>query len=360
MTQLKRELTKDPQAQLEYYDIAYYGEQLRHKKFNIESEKIREYFPLQIVKEGMMEIYSKLLGASFKKIDGYPTWHPDTEFYEVTDAKDKKTIAYFILDLYPRENKYGHAAVQSWTEGWLDGDTYNTPVAVMMANFPKPSAEHPSLMSHDEVNTFFHEFGHIMHHLLTTAKYASYAGTSVARDFVEAPSQMLENWVWDEEMLGILSGHYKDSKKKLPKEHLDNLLKAKQHLIAYDSTRQFCIALFDLQLHTKKIKDVSGLFDKLMYEYTGIKRPKKNIWPAGFGHICGGYDAGYYGYMWSKVYSCDMFTRFQKEGLLNTKTGTDYRNWILEPGSSMEEGDLVKGFLGRKPNNKAFLKEIGL
>ncbi len=360
MTVLKREHLKNPKAKLEYYDISYYGEKLQQKKFNIESEKIREYFPLQVVKKGMLEIYAEILGITFKKVTGYPSWHSDTEFYQVSNRGTSKPLAYFVLDLYPRENKYGHAAVFDCIHGWLDGGIYNTPVAVMMTNFPKPSAEHPSLMSHDEVVTFFHEFGHVMHQILTTATYISQAGTSVARDFVEAPSQMLENWVWDAEMLQKLSGHYKDSKKKLPNEYIQNLLASKNHLIGYSSARQLTLALFDLLLHTSDIQDPAGAFDKITLQYLGIKRPKGNYWPAGFGHLCGGYDAGYYGYMWSKVYSSDMFTRFKKEGLLNKKTGINYRNWILEPGSSKEEIDLIKGFLKREPNSKAFLKEIGL
>lgn len=171
---------------------------------------------------------------------------------------------------------------------------------------------------------------------------------------------MLENWVWDAQMLQMLSGHYKNTNHKLPKELLKNMLKAKNHMISYTSMRQLVFCMFDMRLHTDiKVKDIAKLYGDIVKQYVGITMPKEQIFPAGFGHL-DGYDAGYYGYMWSKVYAADMFTRFKKSGLLNPKVGQEYRRHILEPGSSREAIDLVKDFLGRKPNSKAFLKELGL
>ncbi|VAW11974.1 Thimet oligopeptidase [hydrothermal vent metagenome] len=359
MTELKKRFLGIPNVKLEYYDILYYINQLQKEKFNVDSEKVREYFPLETVKKGTFEIYSKLLSVQFQKLKGYPLWHKDVELYAVKDSSGQ-IISYFLLDMHPRENKYGHACVSPLVYGKKKQfkDEYTAPMACMLANFPKPSKTHPSLLSHGEVETFFHEFGHIMHDVLTTAKYASQAGYSVAWDFVEAPSQMLENWVWDKKMLNILSKHYK-TKKNLPKGMLDNMLKAKDHMVYYFTMRQLVLAMFDLTLHTKNIKNPSNLYNDLVKEYVGVTFPKENIWPAGFGHLMG-YDAGYYGYMWSKVFASDMFTKFQKNGLLDKKIGDRYKKWILEKGSSMDEMELLKKFLGRKPSNKAFLKEIGL
>lgn len=359
LADIKKRHTGNPNAKLEYYDVLYYANLLQKEEFDVDSEKVREYFPVETVKKGTFEIYSKLLSVKFQKIKNFPLWHEDAELYAVKDTKGG-IISYFLLDLYPRANKFGHAAAFPlvFGRGVKDKDEYVPPMACMVANFPKPTRKYPSLLTHGEVETFFHEFGHIMHDVLTTAKYMSQSGYSVAWDFVEAPSQMLEGWVWDKKMLNILSGHYK-TKKNLPKKMLDNMLKAKYHMVYYSTMRQFILAMFDLTLHTKNIKDASGLYNRLAKKYVGLSFPKENIFPAGFGHLMG-YDAGYYGYMWSKVFAADMFSLFEKNGLLNKKTGARYREWILEKGSSMDEMELLKKFLGRKPNNKAFLKEIGL
>ncbi len=360
LEEIKRKDIKNKKAKLMYYDIGYYANKSIKKQFNVDVEKVREYFPFEIVKKGTFEIYSKLFSVKFEKLNGYPLWHSDAELYAVKD--DGKIISYFVLDLYPRKDKFGHAAVFSLVSGRekkINGEKkYIAPIKCMVANFPKPRHGHPSLLSRGEVETFFHEFGHLMHGALTRAKYVSQSGTSVALDFVEAPSQMFENWTWDKKMLNILSEHYK-TKKNLPKDLLDNMLKAKKHLIYYSTMRQLSLALFDMELHTKKTKNICKLFNSVLYENTGDKLPKENIFPAGFGHLVG-YDAGYYSYMWSKVYSSDMFTKFKHAGLLNKKIGMKYRKDILEKGSSEKEMKLLERFLGRKPNNKAFIKEIGL
>jgi thimet oligopeptidase len=357
----KRKITGDEMSEAHYYDVAYLGSQLKKEKFSVDNEKVREYFPLEKVKDGVLRIYSELLSVRFERLDGYPLWHEDVELYVVKDA-DGGTLSYFMLDLYPRDGKYGHAAEFTLVSGHRspEGNAYVSPVVSLVMNLPKPSAQNPSLMSHHEVEVFFHEFGHVMHDVLTKAKYASQAGTSVSRDFVEAPSQMLENWVWDKEILGMISGHYRTGE-RLPEEVLDNMVKAKNHGVAYATMRQMAMALFDMTVHTHGVQgELNEEFGEMFAKYTCVRLPQGQMFLAGWGHIAGGYDVGYYGYMWSKVYSSDMFTRFKKEGLLNKKTGMDYRQWILEKGSSMEEMDLVRGFLGRDPNNEAFLEEIGL
>ena len=197
-----------------------------------------------------------------------------------------------------------------------------------------------------------------MHFTLTKARYSAQSGFNVAMDFVEAPSQMLENWVWDAGMLTRLSKHYKTGR-PLPKDLIKRMIDARLFGEAWSVRSQLVLASLDLTIHTKGTNDPVALYAELDKKLMGITPPARQLWIAGFGHIAHGYDAGYYGYLWSKVYAEDMFSRFAKEGVLNPKTGGDYRRWILEKGSSEEEMDLVRGFLGRKPNNKAFLKSIG-
>lgn len=358
---LKRETANNPQAELRHHDLSFYENEHKKRLFAVDDEKIREYFPLEKVKTGMFAIYSRLFAITFEKLSGYPLYHEDAELYAIRDAGGD-IIAYFILDLHPREGKYGHAGVFPIISGRRiaasSGDGYISPLVAMAANFSKPQAGHPSLLSHDEVETFFHEFGHVMHGALTAAPYASQSGTSVARDFVEAPSQMLEHWVWESETIRMMSKHFRTGE-KIPEDILKSLIKAKYHMSAFFYMRQIVLALFDCRLHTEDSPDPLRMFDDIYRELIGIRMPEGNLRAAGFGHLMG-YDAGYYSYLWSKAYSSDMFTRFKQEGLLNPDTGRDWREWILEKGSSTEEINLMRGFLGREPNNEAFLKEIGL
>lgn len=362
LTSFKREFTNDKKATFTYYD-GYYANQLQKQKYNVDNEKVREYFPFEVVRKGIFEIYQKLLGVTFKRLTGFPTWHEDVEVYAVIDGG--KEIAYFLMDLFPREGKYGHACAADIVYGGAymeDGrQLYRAPVACLVTNFSKPTRETPSLLTHSEVETFFHEFGHIMHHTLSKAYYVSQAGFHVAWDFVEVPSQMLENWVWNKETLKKISGHYRNPGEKLPDEMLSNMLAAKNFMSSRMYMRQMTLSLFDFLIHSKsQKKSLPKVYQSLVKKYVGGDIAKDSLFPANFGHIAGGYDAGYYSYAWSKVYAQDLFSRFEKEGLFNEKTGADYRKWILEKGSSMDEMDLIKGFLGRKPNNKAFLKDIGV
>lgn len=361
LDKFKREYTKNKKAKFTYFD-SFYAEQMKKRQFNVDNEKVREYFPFQTVKEGMFSIYQKLFGVTFNRV-AFKTWHPDVEVYEIKEKG--KTIAYFMMDLFPREGKYGHAMAVNLIDGHVEKisnkEIYIAPLACLVTNFSKSTKENPSLMSHGEVETFFHEFGHVMHMVLTKSFYESQAGANVAWDYVEAPSQMLENWTWDKSVLKIISGHYKNKKEKLPDQIIANMKKAKNFLVSRHYTRQMLISIFDMQVNLKEPKQKLNLiYRKLTKKMMGIDGSANTLFPAGFGHIAGGYDAGFYSYAWAQVYAQDMFTRFQKEGVLNPKTGRDYRKWILEKGSSMEEMDLIKGFLGRAPNNKAFLKDIGV
>ncbi len=351
----KRAYTKDPHTSIEYYD-SYYVNQLQKQKYSVDTEKIREYFPFEKVKEGVFETYQKLFSVKFVRISDYPLWHSDVELYAITE--NKKILAYFAMDLFPRDGKYGHAAAFDLIDGGIVDGQYTAPFAALVCNFPKPSKGNPSLLSHDEVETFFHEFGHIMHDVLTKTRYESQAGFHVAWDFVEMPSQMLENWGWNKDILRKISGHYKTNA-RLPDALITNMLRARKFRISTMYLRQMLLSLFDMKLHFEKTTGApQEIYRQMVKDMVGQTLPKTQLFPAGFGHIVGGYEAGYYSYAWAKVYAQDMFTRFENEGVLNTKTGSDYRTWILEKGGSMDEMVLIKKFLGRSPNNKAFLKYI--
>jgi thimet oligopeptidase len=216
-------------------------------------------------------------------------------------------------------------------------------------------------LSHGEVEVLFHEFGHIMHQTLTQAPYASLSGTSVAQDFVEAPSQMLENWVWDPGILKIISGHYKDPSKPLPEGLMTQLIKTREFNQGYTYSRQLLFGIFDMTVHTsQKEIDPTETYKKLYKQLLKMDPLPDTHFPATFGHLMGGYDAGYYGYLWSKVYAEDMFTQFEKAGLTNSEVGRRYREVILEQGDVYPADVLVAKFLKRKPNNKAFFKRLGI
>merc|ERR1719354_389068 len=316
---------------------------------------------MEIVTRGLLEIYQRILGLKFTKLDNMEVWHDDVQVYQVQDKSSGQVLGYFYLDLYPRDGKYGHACMVQLQQGCLDnkGEREKSVVA-MICNFSKSTADKPSLLDHKEVETYFHEFGHVMHGICSQTETSRFFGTHVERDFVEAPSQMLENWVWKEESLRLLSKHYKDGT-PLPKEMLDKLVASKNANAGGFNLRQVFLATFDQRLHTLKgAPNTAELIKDTYKEIVGIDTIPGTNFAAIFGHLVG-YDAQYYGYLWSEVYSQDMFqSRFDKEGVLNLKTGLDYRNMILQPGGSKDGMDLLKDFLGREPNNAAFLKSKGL
>ncbi|MGE3974171.1 MAG: M3 family metallopeptidase [Bdellovibrionales bacterium] len=346
---------------VEIWDIPYLTYQLKKRDYTLDDEKIREYFPLDYVMSGVFDVYSELLGVRYEKVDNADVWASNVSLYRVMDKRDGQLISYFFMDLAPREGKYGHAAAFTLIMGRQKGDRYSVPISSIVANFNPPANGKPSLLNHDEVETLFHEFGHIMHQTLTKAPYASLAGTSVRQDFVEAPSQMLENWVWDTSILNKLSGHYQNTNNKLPPELLKQMMAAKDFNQGYFYTRQLFLGLFDMTIHTTAGKvDTTQVHDRLYQQIIGVKPLPGGHFAAGFGHMMGGYDAGYYGYLWSEVYAQDMFTRFENGKILDPVVGGRYRATILEKGNMVEPLQLITEFLERAPNNQAFLKKLGI
>lgn len=339
-------------------DRLYLEDQVRKAKYGLDSKEVSQYFEVRKVKQGILDITSRMYGIKYRTIEA-PTWHADIEPMEVTDASGK-VLGRFFFDLYPRDGKYKHAAVFSIrdTVKMQDGSRL-VPMAAIECNFPRPGGGGPALMSHHDAVTFFHEFGHVLHHVLSESELSSFSGTSVARDFVESPSQMLEEWAWSKETLDLFAVHH-ETGKPMPKTLHSAMLRSRGFGRALSTQRQLFLAALDQTYHTRALPfDTTKVLQEVNDAYTPFKYVDGTHFQASFGHLIG-YDAGYYGYQWALSIAQDLFTRFKKEGLLNPKTAADYRAAVLAMGSSDDEAKLVAKFLGRAPSDaayKAFLLE---
>ena len=342
------------------WESGYWSNKFRKENLELDSEKIKEYFPSQVVIDGMLDLFGGVFGITFEPVD-IPVWHPDVKAFKIKDKASGELVAYFYMDLYPREGKYKHAACFGLVEGEEKQDgTYQIPFVAIVANLNKPSGDTPSLLKHSEVETLFHEFGHVLHNALTKAKYSAFSGTSVSWDFVEAPSQMLERWAWDPQVLKKISKHYQTGE-ALPDDLIKRMIAAKNFGAGGMYLRQDFFAQYDMSLHTADTTpDTTKLYFELTKKIRGLPLTKGTIPQASFGHIMGGYDAGYYGYLWSEVIAEDFFGEFKKNGIFNPETGLKFRREILEKGGTLDEEKMVENFLGRPADNKPFLKSIGL
>jgi thimet oligopeptidase len=359
LVQAKREHTGNDSAVLNLWDWRFYHNYLLKTRYAVNDFEVAKYFPLDAVLEGLFNVYQTLMGVRFEAIEPANAWHEDVRLFRIVDAAEEREIAFFFMDLHPRPNKYGHAAAFTLRGGRrLPDGSYQKPVSAIVANFTKPSADQPSLLRHTEVETLFHEFGHILHQTLTTAERLRFSGTRTERDFVEAPSQMLEHWVWRADVLAAFSRHY-ETGEPLPQDLLERMIAAKNLDSAVFTVRQLYFAELDYAYHSGgHDKDTTAIMREL-HPISGFEAPEGTYWQAGFSHLFG-YDAGYYGYKWSEVFADDMFTRFEAEGPMNAALGLEYRRKVLEPGGSIDGDVMVRDFLGREPNSDAFLKNLGL
>ncbi len=363
----KRQFTKDKKAVLNPWDYAFFKNYLLAKKYAVDTQKVSEYFPMERVLEGLFTITGKLFSITYSDMTsqagqlGFTIWHDDVKLYQIKDTASGKILGHMFTDLYPRENKYNHAACWGLTARRANEDgTVQLPVAALVCNFTKPTPTKPSLMPHDEVETFFHEFGHGLHNILSQAKYARFAGTSVARDFVEAPSQMLENWVWSAEALALFAKHYKTNE-PIPAALVKGMKAAQSLGSGIETEGQMWLGMMDQAFHTApkgEIDTTKACWD--VYEQVmPYKRLPSAFSQASFGHL-NGYQGAYYGYLWSLVYAQDMFGRFEEKGVLSEEAGRYYRDKVLGRGGTMDELDMLRDYLGREPNMAAFMRRLGL
>ena len=355
---LKKE--REPGAdRVEPWDLAYLTEQERKRKFALDDEAIRKYFPFERVVQGMFGCFGPLFGIRFAEVLGATVWADGVKLYRVINLKDDRMLAYIYFDMFPRDGKYGHMMMVPLIAGRVTGAGYSVPVTAIVGNFRAPSREIPSLLTHDDVEGLFHEFGHALHGSLTRVPYASLAGSSVEWDFVETPSQALENWAWEPSVIDAISGNYADPKEKLPAALRDRLIAARDLGAGLTYTRMLVISTEDMAFHTAEGQiDVTGIADRIYEDLMGIPPLEGGHEPATIGHFMGGYDAGYYSYLWAEVYALNVFDRFKKDGLSNAVTGAAYRHWILEQGNMQDGSVLLKGFLGKDPGMDVFYERL--
>ncbi|KAF1811981.1 thimet oligopeptidase [Eremomyces bilateralis CBS 781.70] len=393
------------------WDHRFYDRLLVEKDYEVDHEKIADYFPLQTTIRGMLHIFEEIFGLVFVELTGADrdavsssgngkdiVWHEDVALFSVWDdeGEGSEFVGYLYLDLHPRDGKYGHAANFNLQPGFqVNSTTRRYPATALVCNFSKPTPKKPSLLQHDEVVTLFHELGHGIHDLVSRTTYSRFHGTNTVRDFVEAPSQMLENWCWDPAQLKALSKHYsylspdlaaawKDGlpeaekgnaapEEQIPDALLEKLVRTKHVNAAMFNLRQLHFGIYDMTVHTPSSHDEvvkldpTVLYNQLRHEIArlqGLEVDGKGWnWANGqstFGHLIGGYDAGYYGYLYSQVYSADMFHSVFAKDPMNGKEGRRYRHTVLEKGGSREEMESLREFLGREPSTESFYKELGL
>lgn len=356
---LKKETTKNPDAELKLWDYYYYSALIKKTKHQVDAQALKDYFELENVIEGMFGITKEIFGIKVNRVgrSSFELWDESAQLYEVID-EDESHLGYFCMDLFPREGKYNHAAVFPIIPGkYLSNGEYQRPFSVMVCNFPRPTEERKSLLSHKEVETLFHEFGHILHNILTRAKFCQFAGTRVAWDFVEAPSQVLENWAWDYEALTTFAKHHQ-SGEALPKDLVDRMNAAEKASCALFYLRQLSLAKSDLQIHHQAgDRDAVEIANTTMGDIF-LSPPEGSHFAAGWGHMVG-YASGYYGYAWADVMAADLFSKFETEGALNPEIGRKLRREIYEPGSSRDENHSLEAFLERPLSSQAFFEKLG-
>jgi oligopeptidase A len=343
------------------WDVGYYVEKLRKARFELDEEELRAYFPAERALKGAFDVAERLYGVQIKQLSGFPVWDPNVTTYEIRDEAGAR-LGIFHVDLYPRENKRGGA----WMHGLLAAVPPAPNLAVFCCNSSPPSGGKPSLLLHRDVETLFHEFGHLLHHCLSRVDVRSLAGTRVAQDFVELPSQIMENWCSERDALNLFAAHY-ETGAPLPEALLERLHATRTFRAASMQMRQLGFAAVDLALHidyaADKDGDVMDFGNRILQRYAASELPKDYGMLAGFLHLFShpvGYAAGYYSYKWAEVLDADAFGRFKREGIFNPAVGRAFRDAILSQGDARDPMDLFVTFMGRKPDPQALLVRQGL
>ena len=354
--------TGNPNAKIEIWDWRYYENQLKKSRYSVDAEKLRVYFPLESCIAGMFDIYQEIFGLTFEQIDPGYEWFEGVTCWYVSDAATGDPLGFFYLDMFPREGKYNHFAQFSIIDQKvMSNGRSQRPVVSLVCNFTPPTDDKPSLITHDELETLFHEFGHAMHSILTQTKYERFEGTHVPRDFVEAPSQMLEAWVWDPDVLDRFAADYRNPRKKIDRAILDRMKEAKLATVATFYRRQLSFGVADLNLHMQSgYQDVAEVVNNALSEVF-LAPPEGTNFAAYWGHLTG-YDAGYYGYAWADAIAADMASVFENSpgGLMDKNIGMRLREEIYATGGSRDINVSIKAFLQRERSIKPFLEGLGI
>ncbi|CAM3616935.1 oligopeptidase A [Halomonas lysinitropha] len=345
------------------WDVGFASEKLREARYAISDEQLRPYFPAPQVVDGLFRVVERLYNVTFEEDESAPRYHPDVRYFRILEHDTP--IAGFYLDLYAREGKRGGAWMDECRVRRLEGEAVQLPVAYLTCNFTRPVGDTPALLTHDEVTTLFHEFGHGLHHMLTRQTVADISGINgVAWDAVELPSQFMENFCWEREGLDLIAGHVEDGA-PLPEALFERLLAAKNFQSAMGMVRQLEFSLFDFRLHRElaapSADDIQTLLDAVRDAVAVVPRVDFNRFQNGFGHIfAGGYAAGYYSYKWAEVLSADAWSAFEEAGIFDPETGRRFRTEILERGGSRDAAELFRAFRGRDPSVEPLLRHSGI
>ncbi|MGZ8241058.1 MAG: oligopeptidase A [Methylobacter sp.] len=351
-------------ADLQPWDMAYTSEKMRQHFYQLSQEEVKAYFPITRVLPGLFAVVEKLYGLKISEITDFDRWHPDVRFFRIHDKNDQLR-GQFYTDLYARPKKRGGAWMDDCVGRKKTDGGIQIPVAYLTCNFTPPTGDDPALLTHNEVITLFHEFGHGLHHMLTQVDYLGVSGISgVEWDAVELPSQFMENWCWEEGALGLISGHYQTGE-KLPDALFNKMLAAKNFQAGMIMVRQLEFSLFDFRIHRDYDPGKGGriyeILDQVRAQVAVVKPPKFNRFAHSFSHIfAGGYAAGYYSYKWAEVLSSDAFSLFEENGIFDPETGHAFLTNILEQGGSQEAMQLFKNFRGREPEIDALLRHTGI
>lgn len=345
------------------WDWSFYDTRLTRQRHGVNQDEVSQYLPLDRVMEGMFALTGEVLGLTYHRIEPANAWHPSVQLYEIRDAATGSQLAHFYADLFPREGKYNHAAAFPLVMGHRNADgTYERPVNAIVANMTPPSPSGPSLLRHGpggEVETLFHEFGHILHMSLTKAEFTRFTAAETERDFVEAPSQIMEHWTWQPDVLARFARHH-ETGEPIPRDLVERLVAARYVDVGLRATRQVFFGTLDMALHaTEEAPDLDAAIAET-HAVTQIPHAGGTFMLGAFGHLMGGYEAGYYGYLWAEVIGDDMWGRFADEGITSPVVGAAYRRAILEPNGSLPGDELVAGFLGRQASVQNYLRMRGL
>ena len=345
------------------WDWLYYDARLSRERYRVDKEEIREYLPLDAVLEGMFGLTGEVFGLSYRRVEDARAWHPSVQLYEILDRESGELLARFYTDFFPRDGKYGHAAAFPLVIAHerLDGSRA-VPVNAIVSNFAPASGDRPSLVTHGphgEIETLWHEFGHILHMSLSQARYTRFSGAETEWDFVEAPSQIMEHWVWQPSVLARFARHYRTGE-PIPSDLVERMERARWINVGLRATRQVFFGTMDLAIHAVEGSPDLDAAIRDAYAVTQLPYPEGTFMLGGFGHLMGGYDAGYYGYLWAEVIGDDMWSRFASEGITSPEVGMAYRRAVLEPNGARSGDELVAAFLGRPASKESYLALRGM